>query len=293
MAPSLTVGKLISSLKASSLKLKIGFSIFSFLTLLSIVEPVITNYVMIGKSAGGAYTPLLPISVNHPFGTDNFGRDVFALVIIGLKNSLFIGFLAGTISMVIAILTGFTAGYKSGRTDQLITSITDALLVIPTLPIFLIIVYYAKIVDIVTMSLILAFFSWPWPTRMIRSQVLSLKERPFVDLAKMTGLNDFEIMFKELMPNFLPYLGIGFANGVLGALLAETGLRLLGLGPSQLITLGVLLQTYIAFGLLSLRMYHVILAPIIFLILLFVSLNLINVGLEETFNPRLKKITGI
>jgi len=292
MKSNLKIAKLMNVLRAS-LKLTIGISTFLLLIFLAILEPVITNYIMRGKSASGTFMPLLPMSIEHPLGTDNFGRDVLAATIIGLKNSLLIGFLAGAISMLIAIIIGFTAGYKGGKIDQLLTSATDALLVIPVLPIFLIIVYYAKVVDVYTMSFILAAFSWPWPTRTIRSQVLSLKERPFIDLARITGLNDVEIMFKEILPNFLPYLAVGFANSILGALLAETGLRLLGLGPAEIITLGVLLQTYLAFGLLSLGAYHVILSPIMFLILLFVSLNLINVGLDETFNPRLKKITGI
>lgn len=287
------LNNLINTLRISPLKLKIGLSILLLLSFIALLEPMISSYVLAGRSTSGTFMPLLPLSLEHPLGTDNFGRDVLATVIAGLRNSLLIGFLAGLISMFVAIITGFTAGYKGGKTDQLVTATTDALLVLPTLPIFLVIVYYTKIADVWTMSVILAVFSWAWPMRTVRAQVLSLKERPFIDLAKITGLNDFEIMFKEILPNFLPYLGVGFANSVLGALLAETGLRLLGLGPAQMITLGVLIQTYLAFGLISLRAYHVILSPIIVVVLLFVSLNLINVGLDEQFNPRLKEITGI
>ena len=276
-----------------SMKLRVGITIFTFLIVAAIFEPVINSYLIGEKSGPASFPSLLPMSIQHPLGTDIFGRDLLALILSGLKNSLAVGFLAGSISVLIGMSMALIAGYKGGLSDQLLTSMTDAMLVLPTYPIFVVLVVYTHRVDLFGMSLILAVFSWPWSMRTIRSQILSLKERPFIELAKISGLNDFEIMFREILPNFLAYLGVAFSYSIMGSLLAETGLRLIGLGPPEIMTLGLIIQMYIAFGVLSMGRSNLLLFPILVLVLLFVSLNLVNMGLDEMFNPRLKKITGL
>ena len=164
-------------------------------------------------------------------------------------------------------------------------------LIIPSLPILIVAAIYVRL-DLTVMSVLLTIFIWPWAARTIRAQILSLKERPFIDLSKVSGFSSLEIMFKDIIPNLAPYIGVAFSYTVIGAILTETGLRVIGLGPGYLISLGYLINDVIEKGLISMRVYNIVIPPILLLVLIFVALNLINIGLEESFNPRLKKITG-
>jgi len=276
-------------------KLKIGVSIFLLLLMLGIFEPIINKFIIGGKNPIeiGLFKPLLPPSISHILGTDMWGRDTFAMLIAGLKYSLTIGLLAGAISTLIGVVMALLSGYKGGIWDVSLNGFTNLMLVIPSWPILAIIAAYVRKIDIVTMSILLAIFSWPVAARTIRAQVLSLKERAYVDLARITGLSDLEIIFLEIMPGLLPYIGVGFANSTIGAILAETGLELIGLSPGNIVTLGLIVYWCMQWGVLSLGYPHLILAPILCLVLIFLSLNLINIGLDEVYNPRLKKITGM
>jgi peptide/nickel transport system permease protein len=218
---------------------------------------------------------------------------MLVLIIYGFKQSLIIGLLTGTISLSIGLTLALISGYKGGFIDRLITSITDVILVIPLLPIIAILAVYSRRIDLISMCLIMGVLNWPWSTRTIRAQVLSLRERPFIELAKISNLSSLEIIFKEIMPNLLPYIYVGFANSIMAAIFTETGIRLIGVGPPELVTLGLIINFCIAFGYLAMQRYYAIILPILLLTSLFFSLNLINVGLDEVYNPRLKKITGL
>lgn len=287
--------KRFSFLRTLNLKVKVGLGILFFLLLLSAIEPVVNNIRLGGNDPMrvGLFPRWLRASWEHPLGTDLYGRDLFALVILGLKYTLIIGFLSGMIATLIAVSIALFSGYMGGKWDTVLRSITDGFLVIPTWPILATLSAYIVKVDIVTMSVILGVFSWPFAARTIRAQILSLKERMFIDFAKVSGLSDIEIIFKEIMPNVLPYIIVGFANAVMGAIFAETGLRVIGLGPSNIPTLGMILNWVLGGGYILLERYFEVIVPVLLLILIFVSFNVINIGLDETFNPRLKKITGL
>ncbi len=278
-----------------NLKTKVGISLLIVFIVISLTEPVINHYRLNGKSPLeiGEYPGFQPPSFSLPLGTDPYGRDLFALLLMGTRYTLTIGFTAGIVEMLIALTIGFFAGYKGGLIDHSLRSITDALLVIPTWPLVIFLTLYLKQIDILSLSLVIGLFSWPGVTRLLRSQMLSVKERSYVELAKLSGEADLEIIFKEIVPNILPYVGVGFAEAILAAMMIETGFRMLiGVGPVHLVTLGYLVKLAIAQGFLTTRLYAII-PPILFLVLIFISLNLINVGLDEAYNPRLKKITGI
>ncbi|MEM3478763.1 MAG: ABC transporter permease [Candidatus Bathyarchaeia archaeon] len=288
------ITRLLSSLSKSTLTFKIGFFILLSLVTLAVLEPYINNYLLRGRSSTeiGLFPKLLPPSLEHPLGTDHFGRDIFSLQLTGLRYSLIIGLLAGGIATLIAVVIATASGYLGGKVDGALNAMTNSVLVIPTLPILLAIAAYIRM-DLLMMSFTLSIFSWPWPTRVIRAQILSLKERPYIDLAKVSGLNSVEIMFFEILPNLMPFIGVGFANAVIGAMIAETGLRLIGLGPGDIPSLGLLLFWSMGFGAIAQGYYQLVFAPAILLILIFISLNLVNIGLEDMFNPRLKRITGL
>ena len=283
--------KFVNAFRISK-KFEIGFTLLIIMVTLSIFEPVINSY-RVGRNPERVFQfeRYLPMSLEHPLGTDRYGRDELALLLIGLKNSLLVGAITGGLATIIAVVVAVVGGYLGGKWDDLLNSVTNAVLVIPSLPILIVAAIYVK-VDIITMSLLLTVFAWPWAARTIRAQILSLRERPFIDLSKVSGLNNLEIMFTDIIPNLAPYIGVAFSYSVIGAILVESGLRVIGLGPGYLISLGYLINIIIEYGLLSLGVYNIIIPPILLLILIFVSFNLICIGLEENFNPRLKKITG-
>jgi len=280
----------------SSSKFRVGVVITATLIVLALLHQLIIQLV-IGDTeplATGSFAIFLSPVREHPLGTDRFGRDVLALVLVGLPNSLIVAGIAGVISTMIGIVVGFTAGYKGGRIDAALRTFTDMFLVIPTLPLIIILAAYVQQVSIAQLAIILAVFSWPFAARVIRAQVLSLRERPYIELSKMTNMTDREIIVGDILPNMLPYIGIGFATSALGAAFALVGLEVIGLGPggSDTMDLGLLINFAQQWGVLSLGKWAILAAPVTLLVLLFFGVVLINQGLEEFYNPRLRAAEG-
>jgi peptide/nickel transport system permease protein len=235
--------------------------------------------------------PRLPPSWQHPFGTDDQGRDLLAGLVAGAPLTLWIGFLAGTVGLGIGIVLGLLGGYVGGKPDAVIRTVVDTLLTVPSL---LVLVTVASSIregmTVNTMALVVASLAWLRPTRQIRAQVLSMRERGYVQMARLNGMSTFEIIRIELLPNLVPYLAACFVSAVSGAILAGVGLEALGLGPQNEPTVGM--TVYRAFVLNSLvrGMWWWWGPPIVFLILVFVGLFLISAGLDEVANPRLGKV---
>lgn len=275
--------------------LAVGAVLFIIICLLSIFEPFIIRLLIgnINPMSQGKFKIFEPPSALHLLGTDRYGRDTVALLLIGLRFSLSIGILAGVVGTLVGTVVGLVAGFYGGLVDSALRSATDMILVIPTLPLLITLSAYIKRLDVVTMAVLLAAFSWPFSARTIRAQVLSLRERNYIDLARTSGLSGIEIVFQEIMPNLLPYLGVGLAASTVGAILAEFGLEVLGLGPGNVSTLGLMINWAIGWGVLSLGKWYIVAAPALILVLIFLALNFINIGLEQAFNPRLKGTTGM
>lgn len=277
----------------SSFKLRMGLIGVLIVVALAMLAPVLSR-IWIGEAHYkdfGTAPLMLPPSWARPLGTDSMGRDLTALTLYALRDSLMIGGLAGVIATTFGILVGFTAGYKGGKIDSFLRSLADTVLVIPTLPLLIILAATVRSVDIFAMAFILSIFGWAGPSRGIRAQVLSLRERPYVELAQLNNEKDGQVIFGELVPNLLPYLGLGLATSVIGAILAETGLELIGFGPG-IATLGYLIYNAMATGMITMGRLDMIAVPAGLLVILFLSLNLINMGLEETYNPRLRGVTA-
>ena len=276
-----------------SLQFKIGFIMLIVLIGLAIIEAPLNNYRLHGEDpmTPGRYEAFLPPSLEHPLGTDIFGRDLLALFLLGYKYSLIIGLMAGLCSEVFVIVISAIAGYKGGIWDYILNSMTNAMLLIPSYVILLLLIAHMRTSSLEILSLCIAIFSWPYPTRIMRAQIKSLREMEFVNLAKVSGLNDFEIMFKEIIPNILPYIFITTIYGIIGAMMTETGLRFLGIGPGNIPSIGLFLYWVMRWSLLA--NYGMVIFPIVLLVSTFISLTLISAGLEEIFNPRLKRITGL
>lgn len=278
-----------------SAKLSLGVGILFVVVLIGVLNGPLINIVSHHVGA-----PPLDFSVDHwqkpasvhLLGTDGTGRDVLELVLTGLATSLKIGVMAGVTATVIAVVVAFVAAYKGGWADAVLSTVTDFFLVIPTLPLLIAFSAFDKSVSLVQIALIIAFFSWAVATRHIRSQVLSLRSRPYIELAKVTKLNDLEIIFEELVPNMLPFIALGLAYAVVGAMTALIGLEVIGLGPSGVIDLGLVINVAQQGGALTIGDWGVFIAPIFILALVFFALTLVNIGLEEVYNPRLRKVAG-
>ncbi len=232
-------------------------------------------------------TPRLSPSAEYPFGTDDAGRNLLAVMVLGVPLTLRIGLLAGSVGLGVGILLGFGSGYIGGKVDTLIRGTVDTLLTVPSLVVLISIASTIREeISVEIMALVVASLAWMWPTRTIRAQVLSLRERAYVQMATLNGMSSLEIIWKELFPNLLPYLAANFAGAVSGAVLATIGLEALGLGPQNEPTVGMTIYWAISFSALIRGMWWWWAIPIAFLAMLFVSLILIAAGLDELANPK-------
>ncbi|MBI1278832.1 MAG: ABC transporter permease subunit [Anaerolineaceae bacterium] len=225
----------------------------------------------------------------HPLGTENSGRDMLALLIVGAPNSFLVGVIAAGIGMGIGILLGFSAGFIGGRVDDVIKLSSDVMVTIPALMVLIVIQSLLRQVELTTMALLIALFAWPSPTRLIRAQVLSMRESGYVQMAKLSGASTFSIMFREIMPNLMPYLFASFIGNATGAILAAVGLESLGLGPQRVPTLGGTIYDAISAAALLRNMWWWWGLPTLLLAIMFIGLLLTNLGFDEIANPRLRQ----
>jgi peptide/nickel transport system permease protein len=226
--------------------------------------------------------------VNHPLGTESNGRDMLAAAIVGTPASLRVGFLAAGVGMLVAVVLGSAAGYFGGIVDDVIRTLSDSWIVIPSLAVLITLSAYVRVIDLNTMAFVLALFAWPGPTRLMRAQVLTLRERGYVRMAMLSGVPPLKIIFVEMAPNLLPWLAATFTGVVSAAILAAASLEALGLGPTRIPTLGMIIHHAINSSAIFRGMWWWWGVPIVILILIFTSLFLITTGLDEIANPRLR-----
>ncbi len=241
------------------------------------------------------YVPLsgpasLPPNDAFPFGTDTQGRNILAVMVQGTYLTIRTGFIAGFLGIFAGSAVGFIAGYYGGLTDRIITWFIDVLLTVPAI-LFLVVI--SAIVQTglssLTMALIIASLAWRRPARQVRSQLLVMRKSGYVEMAKLSGEGGMSIIFKEIAPNLLPYLVSSFITAVAAAILASIGLEAMGLGPQNEPTLGMTIFWIMQFSAFMLGMWWWILPPVVILIILFVGLYLVNSGLDELANPRLRR----
>lgn len=233
---------------------------------------------------------LQPPSLEYPFGTDRQGRDLLATMVAGTPLTLRIGFIAGFLGVGIGSILAFVAAYYRGALDALIRGIADIGLTVPGLLVLIIIAVSIKEgLTVDQMAVIVASLAWLNPTRTIRAQVLTLRERSYVEVARLSGMSGPEIIVKELMPNLLPYLGATLVNAVSNAILASIGLEVLGLGPIESPTLGMTLYWVNYNAALINGWWWWWTAPIVIILVVFLGLFFLTVGLDEIANPRLRR----
>lgn len=229
-------------------------------------------------------------SLEHPLGTDRQGRDLLAVMIVATPQTVYIGLLAGIIGVAVGTILALIAAYNGGKIDAAIRGIVDVGLTIP--PLLLLILLAVSLhsgLTVTQMALVIASLAWLSPTRTIRAQALSVKERAYVQVAQLSGSRGAKIIFTEIMPNLLPYLAATFVGSVSAAILASIGLEILGLGVIEANTLGITLYWVNYYSALLHGMWWWFLPPVIIIILLFIGLFAISAGLDDLANPRRRR----
>ncbi|PWJ95899.1 peptide/nickel transport system permease protein [Oceanotoga teriensis] len=268
-------------------KVIIGISIFLFLLIVAIFGPLIAPY----DYEEFAGQPYLSPSLEHFMGTSIFGRDIFSQVIYGLRSTFVVGFIGGTIGTIIGLIIGFFAGYKSGSfLDELLMMMTNMLLVIPTIALLIILSAYLPYRGVITQSMIIGFTSWPWVARAVRSQTLSLRNKEFVNLSRISGASSFKIIKDDIAYNMFSYVFMVYILQFAGAILTSVSLDFIGLGPTRGISLGLIMQNAVNWNAIQLGLWWWAILPGVILTVLVTSLYFINTGLDEVFNPTLREM---
>lgn len=232
-----------------------------------------------------------PPSLKYPFGTDFFGRNLLVAMVVGMWQTALIGLLAGGIGTFIGVVLGFTSAYFGGWVDTTIRTVCQILTPIPVLLIQVVVAgsLDKRDVTIFTMAIIVAMLAWMGPTLVVRAQVMTMKERQFVSVAKLSGVSDMGIIFKEILPNLLPFIAAAFVGQVFSAVFASFYLAVLGLGPLREPLLGNLIWAAQSQGAFFNGWWWWPLIPAFAMILILGALALVNMGLDELANPRVRR----
>ena len=267
-------------------KLKVGLSVLLIFVVLTIVGPLLTDYQPMDYVGPLAAPP----SSEFWFGTTSFGQDVFTQFVQGLKASFLVGIIGGGLGTLIGMLVGFIAGYRGGMVDEVLNMLTNIVLVIPTLAVLLIIVAYLEVRGIFIESVFIGCTAWPWAARAIRAQTFSLRSRDFVDLARLSGMKPLKIIFTEIAPNMMSYLLLVFILQFGGAVLIAATLDFIGLGPTDAMSLGLMMNNAVLWGALLLGIWWWFIPPGVAITAIVGALYVTNVGLDEVFNPKLREM---
>ena len=231
-----------------------------------------------------------PVSWEHPLSTDYIGRDVLRMIIHGSRDVLTIGFLAGLITVAAGVIIGLVAGLQGGMVDAILMLITSTVLTVPQFPVMLILGALFTITNPFSFGLVLSVWAWGGLARAVRSQILSLKEREFIEAARTLGLSTRHIVLKELLPNIMPYVAINFMTTMRMAIGASVALMFLGLVPLQATNWGMMLQlaTGPSQALFVPRAIVYVISPMAAIVLFQLGAVLFANGLDEIFDPRLR-----
>jgi peptide/nickel transport system permease protein len=234
--------------------------------------------------------PLAAPSPSLPLGSDKQGRNLLAVMVVGTPQTIMIGVLAGLIGVTLGTILALVAAFNRGLPDTVIRGIVDIGLTIPGLMVLVTLAMNVRGgLSIPQMILVVAALAWLFPARVIRAQVLSMRERAYIDVARLSGTPTWSIIATEVMPNLLPYLVASLVGAISAAVLASVGLEVLGLGSFDSLTIGMTLYWVIYYAAIINSWWWWWLPPIIIIIVLFTSLFLIAVGLDEFANPRLRR----
>jgi peptide/nickel transport system permease protein len=266
-----------------------GLLILLLFFVIAIFAPLIATHdaAAMNRLESGRPARLQPPSANFLFGTTDLGRDVFSQIVMGTRVALLVGFLTALIVTFIGTNIGLISGYYGGWIDNLLMRFVDILYSIPFIPFVIVLVSLLK-PSLWNIILAIALLTWRSVTRIVRSQVLSLVQRPYVKAARVAGASDFRIIFVHIAPNVLPLAFLEMAFMIGWAIIAESSVSFIGFGDPALISWGQILHASFLSGAVRTAWWWVI-PPGLAIVVLVTSVFMITTGLEDVNNPRLRR----
>jgi peptide/nickel transport system permease protein len=263
-------------------KLIFGLSLELLFVLAAILGPLLAD------STSAVYAPHLAPSARHWLGTDYFGHDVFAELVNGLRTSYLVGALGALCASVIGMTLGFTAGWRGGWLDEVLQMITNIIIMIPSLVLLIVIGSYLKTRGLLFEGVFIGLTTWPWVARAVRAQTFTLRSRDFVDLARLSGRRPARIVIGDIAPNMASYLFLVVVLLFGSSMLLAASYDFLGLGPTNAISLGTMMNQSMLWSSLLLHTWWWFVPPGLVLTGMVAALLIANVGLDEVFNPKLR-----
>ncbi len=275
--------KLIKYLKSSP-KTAVGIALLMSILILTLGAPLFTSHNPL-KRYEGMYQ--IEPSGEHILGTTQLGRDVFSQTLYGGRKSILVGFLAGSIAVLLSLFFGISAGYFGGIYDSIISTIINIIMAIPNIVLLLIVASLLGGVSPLIICVIIGFTSWPWNARVLRAQTMSIRNREFVYSAETLGESTPRILFVEIMPSMLSMISSAFVSTLIYAIMAHATLEFIGFGDPLSVTWGTMLYNAQTSGAMLSGAWWEVAGPVGGLILLGTSLTLINFSIDEISNPKL------
>lgn len=221
-------------------------------------------------------------------GSDNFGRDLFLELVYGIRTSMEVGLIAGLIATVIGLVIGLAAGYLGGLIDNLLTAITNIFIVIPSFIILILISVSINSRSSLVTALVIGITSWPWTARAVRAQTTSLRNRDHVNIAKISGHSTAKIILSEILPYIASYVVMAFVLQMASGILSEAAISMLGLGPFNTISLGIIMNWALTFEAPVSGAWWAFIPAAFAIAIITFSLYLMNTGMDEIFNPKIR-----
>lgn len=262
-----------------------GILLLLFIGFFALLGPL---FIDTSQAEVGSVAPRLRPSTQYLLGTDAQGRNVLAALVRATPQTLKIGLFAGVIGLGIGCLLGLLAGYFRGWADTIIRTIADVIMTIPGIAVLVLVATNVRSMTVMLMAVIVAGLSWMYPTRTIRAQTLSMRERPYIDIARLNGIGGLELVFMEIFPNLLPYIAASFVTAVSSAMLATIGLEALGLGPQNELTLGMMIFWAQSYGAILRGLWWWWSPPVVVMALIFIGLLMTSTGMDRMVNKRLR-----
>lgn len=265
-----------------------GLVILGFFTLLALVGPWLSPY----DPNQVSDALLSPPSATHWLGTDHTGRDILSQIIVGARGVLVVGLVAGVSATVVGVLVGVTAGFVGGIGDESLSALSNMFLVIPQLPLIILIAAQLPSAGGLTVALVIGATGWAWGARVLRAQTLSLRKRDFVEAARANGERTWRLVLAEVLPNLTAVIASGFVGTVTFAVLSQVTLSFIGITPVSEWNWGTILfwaQNNLA---LQRGAWWWFVPAGACIALLGMALTLVNFGIDEIVNPRLRS-TGL
>lgn len=264
----------------------IGAVLFFGTIVVALLAPFLVDLSTVQERVGMQYEP----PGEFLLGTDDLGRNYVTLLLQGLRSSLYVGFLAGVLATVVGTLVGIYGGFKGGLIDDVLNMFTNLFIVIPS---FVVLVLVSSSMDqgrsLTLIALLIGATTWPWTARSVRAQASSLKSRDHISLARINGATTLQIIYKHILPYLASYVFMVFIMQVASGILSESAISMIGLGPLDNVSLGVILNQAKNSGALGDGIWWGIFPASIIITVIVFALYLINNSMEGVFNPRLRK----